>query len=243
MNIFKADKYEKYIVDLSNYNAMTPKDYLDQISAYEVFYFNSIGNKEIELTKVQKQYLDHLIKTIDENNEIFFVEDVQAEVSVIQDERPFHFSLPNRKIFISSGLLKKYIRSEKLLYCLLVYELIRSEKKLYKMQRIIPTGYMDTSRILALTRLTTEEKVEVHKWAFYLLNRIGLDTDIYLSWIQIQNRNSLDFSMQLGDVASISREESLFKAFLIRNTDKKLANSRRFTGSSKQFYNFINGVK
>jgi hypothetical protein len=96
--------------------------------------------------------------------------------------------------------------------------------------------------MLSLLRLNIEEKVEIHKWAFHILKRVGIDTDSYLSWIQIQNRNSVDFSLQLGDISSISREESLFKAFIIKNTEKKKT-SKSHEGSSREFYAFINQLK
>lgn len=242
LKIFSGNKDKKYQVSLKKYEDNSKEDYLDQIKAYEQFYFNSSENTRAQISHNATKYLVSLTKTIVENNEIFFLDKTEPTIKIIQNEQPFHFSLPGKKIFISTGLLKKYVRSEKLLYCLLVFELIRSEKNLYKRELIIPTGYLSTGRILSLTRLTTEEKVEVHKWAFYLLNRIGLDTDIYLSWIQIQNRNAMDFSMQLGDVASISKEESLFKAFLIKNTDEKLL-AKKYSTSSRQFYNFINSIK
>jgi hypothetical protein len=129
-----------------------------------------------------------------------------------------------------------------MLYCLLVYELIRSEKSIYKKTIIIPTGTLSTSRILSLLRLETNNKVEIHKWAFYILKRIGIDTDSYLSWLQIKNRNSLDFAMQIGDIQSVSQEESLFKTFLIEEV-KNLKQSTQYKGSSQKFYTFLKQIK
>ena len=106
----------------------------------------------------------------------------------------------------------------------------------------MPTGHLTTSRILGLMRLKTIDKVEIHKWAFYTLKRVGIDPDIYLSWLQIQNRNSLDFAVQLGDTSSISREESLFKAFLIEQSNAK-SNQTKYERSSRDFYSFVNRLK
>jgi hypothetical protein len=96
--------------------------------------------------------------------------------------------------------------------------------------------------MLSLLRLRTADKIEIHKWAYYLLKRSGVDTDTYLSWLQIKNRNSLDFSIQLGDIQSISREEALFKSFLIESV-KESNSTNRHRGSSRQFYSLLNDIK
>lgn len=227
---------------LENYSQYNNKDYIDHLSSLRFDYLDSIKTKEIKLNKQSKRYIDKVVNAIIENNELFFTGTKKANVHIINDETPFHFSLPGKNIFISSGLIKKYVKSENILFCLLTYELIISEKNIYKKRMIIPTGALGTRRILSLLRLSIDEKVEVHKWAFYLLKRIGVDTDNYLSWLQIQNRNSVDFSLQLGDIGSISREESLFKAFIIQNTENKKI-SKKYKGSSKEFYSFVKALK
>jgi hypothetical protein len=217
------------------------EDYTQHFEEFEKFYLasESVANKKLNYR--QKIYLEKLADNIIKNNELFFITASKAKFYVINSSTPFHFSLPGRKIFFSSGLIKKYLKSENTLYCLLTYELIRSEKKIYHKTLIIPTGTINTTRMLSIMRLTTAEKVEIHKWAFYILKRLGIDTDNYLSWIQIQNRNSTDFMLQLGDMNSISREESLFKMFLINNT-KESAMGKKYSGSSREFYSFINGI-
>lgn len=229
-------------VVLENYSHYENKDYIDHLKSLKYDYLDSINTKEINLDKYRQRYLNKVVEAIIENNELFFTKEKKGHVHIINDEAPFHFSLPGKNIFISSGLIKKYIKSENILFCLLTYELIISEKNIYKKRIIIPTGAVETRRILSLLRLKIDEKVEVHKWAFYILKRIGLDTDNYLSWLQIQNRNSVDFSLQLGDIGSISREESLFKAFIIKNTEKKKI-SKKYKGSSKDFYSFVKALK
>jgi hypothetical protein len=199
------------------------------------------GNKKLNLSSRSNAYFNSIVEQIQKNNELFFDNSVSASITIINSEIPFHFSLPGKSIFVSSGLINKYIKSEKLLYCLIIYELIRSEKGIYRKQIVIPTGFYSTERMLSTMRLSISDKVEIHKWAFYLLKRIGIDTDNYLSWLQIQNRNSVDFSMQLGDLSVISREESLFKAFIIKNTDKKSV--KYHAGSSRGFYRFIRNIK
>jgi hypothetical protein len=229
-------------VELSLYSEYTSNDYLDHLKHYERTYLLDKKKEIIRLNHTSTKYIKSLIRNITSNNELFFNQLDDSKVYVIESDIPFHFSLPGRRIFFSSSLLNKYIKNETMLYCLLVYELIRSEKAIYKKTIIIPTGTISTSRILSLLRLETKNKVEIHKWAFYILKRIGIDTDSYLSWLQIKNRNSLDFALQIGDIQSVSREESLFKAFLIEEV-KNLKRSTQYTGSSKQFYTFLNQIK
>lgn len=221
---------------------MSPQDFVDHLGAFEKFYLNS---NEVELYNMRqrdRQYLESVARGITENNELFFANGNKPVFRVVKSPIPFHFSLPGMRVFFSTGLVAKYIKSEKLLYSVIAYELIRSEKNIYRKIHIVPTGYMSTSRILSLLKLGTREKVETHKWAYYTLKRVGVDPDTYLSWLQIQNRNSSDFSLQLGDTSSISREESLFKAFIIENAKKKSALSK-YERSSKDFYAFVNRIK
>jgi hypothetical protein len=228
-------------IKLENYNQYANSDYIEHMNALKTPYLKSRDIKKINLKNKNIKYLEGIANTIIKKNELFFKESKIPNFYIIESEIPFHFSLPGMNIFMSSGLIKKYIKSEKLLYCMITYELIRTEKNIYKKNIIVPTGALSTRRMLSLLRLNIQEKVEVHKWAFYLLKRVDVDTDNYLSWLQIQNRNSVDFSMQLGDIGSISREESLFKSFIIKNTKKKRRS--KYEGSSRQFYAFVKSLK
>lgn len=239
---FKSEKKNSKTLKLNGYEHYETNDYIAHLESLKFDYLDSIETKEIRLDRYRKRYLEKILDVVVKNNELFFTSTSKPSVYIIDDETPFHFSLPGMNIFVSNGLIKKYIKSENILFCLLTYELIISEKNIYKKRIIIPTGTMTTRKILSLLRLTIDEKVEVHKWAFYLLKRIGLDTDNYLSWLQIQNRNSVDFSLQLGDIGSISREESMFKAFIIQNTEKQRI-TKKYKGSSKEFYSFVKALK
>ena len=231
----------KVSLQLDNFERYQQQDYSQHFEEFLKFYLDSESVINLPIKYKHRVYLETIADNIIKNNELFFTDDSKTQFYLIKSQSPFHFSLPGRKIFFSSGLLNKYIKSEKILYCLITYELIRSEKKIYHKHLIIPTGTINTTRMLSLMRLSTSEKVGIHKWAFYILKRLGIDTDNYLSWIQIQNRNSTDFLLQLGDMNSISREESLFKMFLINNTKETLV-SKKYSGSSKQFYDFMNGI-
>ena len=235
---FSSEKPEEVI--LSDYNEFGDVDYVDHLKSFEEIYKERNKKNLVRLNYSSKKYLDSLTENITINNELFFKQDIKASYYIIKSKTPFHFSLPGRKIFFSSSLIKKYIKNEAMLYCVLVYELIRSEKNIYNRTIIIPTKTLNTNRMLSLLRLNTVDKVEIHKWAYYLLKRVGIETDSYLSWLQIKNRNSLDFTLQLGDIQTISREEAMFKAFLIETVSE---NTNKYRGSSKKFYTFLNNIK
>jgi hypothetical protein len=229
-------------ISLEFYNEFSTVDYIDHLKSFEQIYSESQKKNILPIRPEMKNYLKSIVKNISQNNELFFTEEVDPTFYIIDSKIPFHFSLPGRKFFLSRALLQKYIKNETLLYCVLAYELIRSEKNIYKKTIVIPTANFSTTRILSLLRLNIKDKVEIHKWAYYLLKRIGIETDTYLTWLQVKNRNSLDFVSQLGDVQSISVEESMFKAFLILNS-KSGKRNYQYKGSSKKFYSFISNIK
>lgn len=225
-------------VVLTNYSVIDTDDYVSQLNAYKDFLIKSEELKILRLSVRNQQYIRNLALMIVKNNELFFTNLKDVAIHIAIDSLPFHFSLPGGHLFLSTGLIKRYLKSEDLIVSVLTYELIRSEKNIYRKGIIAPTGFMSLQRMLGQMMLTTKEKMAIHKWAFYLLKRSGVDTVNYLSWIQVQNRNSLDFSHQHGDVASISQEESLFKSFLIENKNKMTSN-RKYEGSPREYYEFI----
>ncbi len=240
-SMFSTSKEDKKIY-LKDYLKYEKKDFVEHLSGFEKQFLNTPGVNRIYLNQSNKKYIEHLADKITKNNSVFFQNKKQrVKIYFIKDDRPYHFSLPKKKIFISTGLFKKYVQNESLLLCLLTFELIRTEKNLYKKKIIIPTGSLDASNILPLLRLNAFEKTKIHKWAFRLLEKLNIDSDTYLSWLQIQNRNSIDFSMQLGDINVISREEALFKAFVIENSrgEKK----REYKRSTKAFYRFLRSIR
>jgi hypothetical protein len=83
--------------------------------------------------------------------------------------------------------------------------------------------------------------MEVHKWAHHLTVRSGFDGEYYLSWLQVQNRNTADFFLQVGDANQLTREESLFKGFMIKESSEEQVISRK--NSTKNFYSFINRIR
>lgn len=220
---------------------MTVKDYEDHLASLKTPFLNTPGIRTVRLDDSSHKYLSNLMSEIITNNEIFFKKLKTATLTVIDSESPLHFSLPKGEVFVSKGLIAKYLKHESMLASVLSYELVRSEKLVYPKQTVIPTGYVLMERMVNLGRLTLEEKMEVHKWAHHLTTRTGFDGEYYLSWLQVQNRNTADFILQVGDANQITREESLFKAFLIKNSAEEKVIPRK--NSSKTFYTFINKLR
>ena len=220
---------------------MAANDYADHLNSLKQAFLVTPGTKTFTLSPSARKYIQTLCEQIVSNNEIFFKNLKTANVTVLDSEAPLHFSLPKGEIFLSNGLIAKYIKHESMLVSILAYELVRSENLLYPKITIVPVGYVPLERILVLSRLALEEKMEVHKWAYYITVRSGFDGEYYLSWLQTQNRNTADFILQVGDANLINREESLFKAFLIKNSNDDEAPGKK--NSSKIFYSFINSIR
>lgn len=220
------------------------KDYIDHLKSNAEDYLKTKGVLKIRLRERREKYLRSIAKKILRSNETFFIniKANQLKFYVVEDKRPFYFSVPEKLIFFSRGLLRKYVENEGILASILIYELIRLEKALYLKKLIIPRGYVLTPELVSTLRLPLEDKVNINKWSYYLLERTGYDEDIYLIWIQIKNRNHLDFSFHLGDEHSIIKEEQVFKEFIIQ-TKRKKKSFKIERNSPKEFYYFINSIK
>lgn len=218
------------------------RDYADHFASLKEPFLSTPGVKTVRMSPTTTRYLKTLLNDILSNNEIFFKGLDAATITVLDYEAPLHFSLPKGEIFLSKGLITKYIKHESMLVSILSYELVRSEKLLYPKQTLVPTGFVTLEKMLSLNRLSLDEKMEVHKWAHHITVRSGYDGEYYLSWLQTQNRNTADFMLQVGDANLITREESLFKAFLIKNMeDNEQVGSKK--NSSKPFYTFLNSIR
>jgi hypothetical protein len=220
---------------------MQGSDYEDHLASLKKAFLSTKGIKAINLDSSSERYLAKLLNDIILNNEIFFNKVKNASITILDNEAPLHFSLPKGEIFLSKGLISKYVKHESVLAGILSFELIKSEKMLYPIQTAIPLGFFPLERILSINRLNLDEKIEVHKWAHHSTERSGFDGEYYLTWLQTQNRNTADFILLVGDVNQLTREESLFKAFLINETKEDKVITRK--NSSKEFYNFINRIR
>jgi hypothetical protein len=224
----------------SSLESISQDDYLDHLASLKQDFLATPGIKIIQNT-AGTQYLESLCQEIIAKNEIFFKNIKSVNVNLLNQAAPIHFSIPANDIFISVGLISKYMKHESMLVSVLSYELIRIERSLYPKKVIIPVGYLELERLTSLERLSLPEKMEIHKWAYYITVRSGFDGEYYLAWLQVQNRNTADFILQVGDLNQINREEALFKSFLIKNSSEEGASST--TMSSKNFYSFLNMIR
>lgn len=228
---------------LGKYERYESQDYLTQFREVGKIYLSTPGVEEYELSPREEAYFASLYKRILTNNELLLNRSLEPRFHIIKDQAPFIFSLPPRDFFLSSGLLSKYCRSEDILFSSLTHEIIKLHRSLYPRTTIVPIGYIKTDRLLTLVRVPSETKITLNKWSFYAMRRAGLDGYAYLNWLQLQNKNVLDFGMMLGDTRSISHEEFVFKNFIVQegfvlHNIKKLE-----TNSSPEFYNVINSLE
>lgn len=230
-------------ISLSDYKMYDQQDYVDHLMSFKTQIFQTNKVQKISLSQETNRYLTNLVKDIDSHNEIFLKSQKQPEYFVIKSAVPFHFSLPGRIIYFSSGLINKYIKNESILASIICYELVRSEKLLYNKIILIPKGYINLDQVLSFNRLDTDSKIEIHKWAYYLTKRAGFDGEYYLSWLQVQNRNTTDFLPFLGYTSGISKEEAYFKAFLIKENKEHKDEYLVKKDSSKNFYKFLFFIK
>ena len=226
------------IAAIKSYERISNRDYLRHIQKFSDSFIKSGRVTLYRLAPDQEEYINHFSQKIIRRNELFFKDLKRVKIYIIKDTRSYHFSLPSDKIFLSSGLISRYIKNENLFASVVSYELIRIAKNLYKKNEIIPTGEMTFQKFISLLRIDVDTRVEIHKWAYHIMNRAGFEGDTYLRWIQTQNRNALDFLISLGKLNTISKEEHEFKKFLIGRRESK--NSYK---SKSSFYLFLDKIR
>ena len=200
------------------------------------------NSKIILLSYPSKKYLKGLTRKIKLNNKLLLDDFHGEEILLVREQRPFHFSVPGGKIFLSLGLLKKYIKHEGLLASILIIEMIKSHKKIFVKNIRVPTGAISFEELRPLLKIRVALRNEINKWTTYTLKKSGFDPLALLGLLQTKNKNFLDFFDNRDESKNVSIEEAELKNFLIRSnlfrsTDRLLKNS------SKGFYYFINEVK
>ncbi|TDJ04637.1 MAG: hypothetical protein E2O68_07840 [Deltaproteobacteria bacterium] len=232
----------KETFSLSSYSAKEKNDYIDQLASLAGVYVKSPEVYLIKLSKGSKRYLKKIYKRIRDSNELLFTSRPGAKFFIIKSRIPFHFSLPKGNFFFSSALVKKFLDTEELLVSVLAFEMIKSNRNIYPKNIVVPTGYIGTSRMLDLTYIPFEAKVELDKWAFRSLRRAGYDPASYLLWLQTQNKNSLEFGRQLRG-RNISREEYSLKNFLVKEGNEGNNNEEGDRNSTPGYYQLIKEIK
>ncbi|OFZ21910.1 MAG: hypothetical protein A2202_04075 [Bdellovibrionales bacterium RIFOXYA1_FULL_36_14] len=235
-NILHQDKKNNV---LASYKKMEDRDYLMHLSALGDHYLQTPGVKNLKLSKESLNYLTSIYMKLTLENELYYTKKIKPSFYIIESRTPFTFSLPNGKFFFSSELIHKYLKHEDILISVLSAEIFRVQYEIYGRKSVVSVGYIDTERLLSLLRLSEKNQTEIDKWAFYTMKRAGYDAIAYLSWLQIQNRNSMDFILQHGgDTQKISRQEFIFKKFIVEQGISNDDAQRFERRSSVDFYNF-----
>ncbi len=231
-------KEREVVISSDEIPTMLNKDYRDQLASFSGALIDNPKVRIVKIDKKIKQYLTEIFNRVVSNNELLLKkeEEYSPEFYIIDHSMPFIFSLPQNKFFVSKGLVKKYFKNESLLISALVFEIIKSKREIYYKSQLVPTGVMDIQRIISLVRIGLEDKMKIYKWTYFALKRAEYDASALLNWIQMQNKNTLDFSWMIGDSRIVTREEFEFKNFLAgrgsTNIELPTANSTR------EFYYF-----
>lgn len=229
------------IVSNSKIHKIKMSDYVDHLSHLSKSVLENRDIKVLKISKRNNDYLNEVFQRIVSNNELLLPKETQPKFFLIDDRIPYIFSLPNYQFFLSKGLVKKYFKNESLLVSALCFEIVKSGRNLYPAQKVFPLGFIQIPQLLSLVRIDLETKIEVYKWTYFALRRSEYDAMALLNWIQTQNKNTLDFSWQIRDPRGVSREEFLFKNFLVSQglNQEKLPE----INSSKMFYRFQDSYK
>ncbi len=204
-------------------------------------FVNSNKNNSIPLSQKTQSYLKALVGRLVENNRQLYTSNMKLKFHIIENNKPFYFSLPGGSYFYSTGIFKKYIKHEEILMAILSIQTFRTFRNIYEKKTLVPVGYIELEKMIYLTKISLKHKIEINKWAYFTLEKSNLDPSIILNWIQIRNKNILDFTFMDGDRSAISREEFAFKNFVATiEKDELKTNIQR--NSSMQFYRFIKNI-
>ncbi|MBC7711983.1 MAG: hypothetical protein H7177_01495 [Rhizobacter sp.] len=230
------------MINYKTLGELQTKDYVDHLAAAGKDYLNYEDVKTIKLRPTSIEFLEGIYERLLTNNQTILNITEKPTFYIIQNKSPFIFSLPRSQFFFSSALIERYLKSEELFVAAFAAEVLRSQRFIYEKNIMIPLGFYSTEKMIQLTRLKFDTKEQVNEWTYFILKRAGYDSSAYLNWIQVQNRNTLDFALFLGDPIGISKEEHLFKNFMskqgILGVEKKLNEAN----SSKDFYKLLNNI-
>lgn len=232
----------KNVINYDGIGELKTQDYIDHLAAAGGDYLAYEETKTIKLRPDTVEFLDNIYDRLVSNNQLILNLTERPTFYIIQHKSPFLFSLPRSQFFFSTALIERYLKSEELFVAAFAAEVVRSQRFIYEKQILLPLGFYSTEKMIGLTKLKFDTKQQVSEWTYFVLKRAGYDASAYLNWIQIQNRNTLDFAMYLGDSVGISKEEHLFKNFMTKQG--VLGVEKRFNeaNSSKNFYKLLNNV-
>lgn len=233
---------KKNTLDYSNASVVQTKDYIDQLASTGADYLASEETKLIKLRTETIDFLESTYERLVSNNQLILNTTEKPTFYIVRHRSPFLFSLPKAQFFFSTALIEHYLKSEELFVAAFAAEVIKSQRFIYEKRIMLPVGFYSTEKMIDLTKLKLETKQRISEWTYFVLKRAGYDASAYLNWIQIQNRNTLDFALYLGDSLGITKEEHVFKNFMaiqgVIGGEKKFNESN----SSKSFYKLLNNI-
>lgn len=233
---------DKKTIDYKELGLVQSQDYVDHLASAGGDYLNFEETKTVRLRPDTVQFLEGIYERLVSNNQLVLKLPEKPRFYIIQHKSPFLFSLPKSQFFFSTALIERYLKSEELFVAALAAEVLRSQRYIYEKRLMLPLGFYNTEKMVQLTRLKFETKQQVNEWTYFILKRSGYDSSAYLNWIQVQNRNTLDFAMFLGDPLGISKEEHLFKNFMSKQGALGVEKKFNEANSSKEFYKLLNNI-
>ncbi len=201
------------------------------------------SNPEVRFKRLgywAKKYLNEVFNRVIANNELLLPQEIKPQFNLIVDSTPYIFSFPRYRFYFSTGLIRKYLKNESLLLSAFAFEIIKSGRNIFEKKRMLPVGIISVKQALSLTKVNFRSKVEIYKWTYFALRRSEYDAAAILNWIQLQNKNSLDFSWLIRDPKGVTREESAFKSFLVGQGIEQFEISE--LNSSSSFYRFRDSI-
>ena len=232
-------KKEQYLIGKKE--SMHKEDFAAHLTHLGNDFIDSTEKDLVPLSQDNINYLTTLVHRLIQNNKKLYHNKLDFKFHVISSNTPFYFSLPGGHYFYSTGIFKKYIKNEELFMAILAIQTFRTSKNIYLRKKIIPVGHINIEQLISLTRIPLHYRNEVNKWASSTLEQAGLDPSIILNWIQMRNRNILDFAIIDGELSVVAREEFAFKNFLVTTQNNRLKQNNQ-RNSSEEFYKFIHKV-
>lgn len=237
-NSLKIQKSDQF-----RYKENSTKDYISQLLSFKDTFLNNSTIHFMKLNKRDQHYLRTVYAKIIRSNELLFKKKLKPTFYVINDQRPFYFSLPDGSFFFSWGLIANYFKHESLLVSVITYEIVRIHYNLYYRSVYYPLGHLDIVDMLHISRAPLALKLKINKIVFNAMRRAEYDSFAYLYWLQMMNKNILDFSMQVENVQSVLKEELYFKNFMVKENVYDKNYQQESKNSSKEFLDFFKNIK
>jgi len=159
------------------------------------------------------------------------------EVYYYDDQQPFYLLSPDGRLILSIGLIEKYVRNQPLLSVILLEAILRIKHNYFYKIIFIPTGIITVEQMLSVLKLDLKSKTNINEWIYYYLKKNNGDVVSILDWVQVKNRNSLDFSLLNNNGYSPLEEEKVLKNIFLKGRNLELFHEE-VSLSPKVFYRF-----